>query len=201
MLKVEYTEPNGLTWFGPSYVTITFSQYYSQATPTITWSNPADITYGTALGSTQLDATASIVLVAGAFAYTPTSGTVLPAGKNQTLSVTFTPTDTIDYTTATKSVSINVDQATPTVTGISPTAGPLAGGTLVTITGTNLENATAVDFGTTVVTTFTSDMANQIVLNSPAGRAITVDVAVVTPGGTSLLNQPADEFTYVGHQP
>ena len=107
-----------------------------QATPTITWSNPADITYGTALGATQLDATAN---VPGAFAYTPASGTVLHAGNNQTLSVTFTPTDTTDYATATKSVSINVRQAVPTVTGISPTAGPLAGGTSVTITGTNLK--------------------------------------------------------------
>ena len=30
-----------------------------QATPTITWANPADITYGTALCGTQLDATSS----------------------------------------------------------------------------------------------------------------------------------------------
>ena len=39
----------------------------------------------------------------------------------------------------------------------------------MTITGTNLANATAVDFGTTVVTSFTSDSATQIVLVSPAG--------------------------------
>ena len=86
-----------------------------KATPTITWSNPADIIYGTALGSTQLDATAS---VPGTFAYTPASGTVLPLGNGQTLSVVFTPTDTIDYTTATKSVSINVKQAGPIVSSV-----------------------------------------------------------------------------------
>ena len=40
--------------------------------------HPAAITYGTALGATQLDATAS---VAGTFAYTPASGTVLEAGN------------------------------------------------------------------------------------------------------------------------
>ena len=72
------------------------------STPTITWNTPAAITYGTALGNTQLDATAS---VAGTFTYTPTIGTVLPGGK-QTLSVTFTPDDTTDYTTATASVAI-----------------------------------------------------------------------------------------------
>ena len=78
--------------------TATVSINVVQATPTITWSNPADITYGTPLGGTQLDATAN---VAGTFVYTPASGTVLNAGNDQTLSVTFTPTDTTDYTTAT----------------------------------------------------------------------------------------------------
>ena len=37
----------------------------------------------------------------GTFVYTPAAGTVLNAGAAQTLSVTFTPTDTANYTTAT----------------------------------------------------------------------------------------------------
>ena len=81
-----------------------------QATPAITWANPADIVYGTALGPTQLNATAN---VPGAFAYTPPAGTVLPVGNGQTLSVAFTPTDAKDYTTATKSVQINVVPSSP----------------------------------------------------------------------------------------
>ena len=44
----------------------------------------------------------------GTFAYTPAAGTVLDAGNGQTLSVTFTPTDTTDYTTATATATINV---------------------------------------------------------------------------------------------
>jgi len=83
----------------------------SQATPTVSWPVPAAISYGTALSATQLSATAS---VPGTFAYSPAAGTVLPAG-NQTLSVTFTPTDTADYTTATANSSLTVSQATPTV--------------------------------------------------------------------------------------
>ena len=75
-----------------------------QATPTITWANPAGIVYGTAFSATQLDATAS---VPGTFTYTPAAGTVLGAGNNQSLSVTFTPTDTTDYTTATATATIN----------------------------------------------------------------------------------------------
>jgi hypothetical protein len=97
-----------------------------QQTPTITWPVPADIVYGTALSSMQLDATASYtangntVSVAGTFTYSPPKGTVLSAGYNQRLSVSFTPTDAIDYTTATGSTTISVHQATPTVTWANP---------------------------------------------------------------------------------
>jgi YDG domain/Bacterial Ig-like domain (group 3)/Galactose oxidase, central domain/MBG domain (YGX type)/Kelch motif len=94
------------------------------ATPVITWNNPADITYGTPLSSTQLNATASVggTTVPGSFTYSPAAGTVLSAGKNQTLSVTFTPTDTTKYKTATSTVQINVNQATPAITWANPAA-------------------------------------------------------------------------------
>ncbi len=52
-----------------------------KSTPLITWGAPAAISYGTALSSTQLNATAN---VAGTFTYTPAAGTVLKAGT-QTL--------------------------------------------------------------------------------------------------------------------
>ena len=84
----------------------------NKATPTITWANPAPITYGAAIGSAQLNATAS---VAGTFAYSPASGTVLGAGP-QTLTVTFTPFNSTFYATATRSVTLTVNKATPTVT-------------------------------------------------------------------------------------
>ncbi|HVX64285.1 MAG TPA: MBG domain-containing protein, partial [Pirellulales bacterium] len=90
----------------------------AQATPVITWSNPADISYGNALGGSQLDATAN---VAGTFSYTLADGTtlasgvVLQAGLNQTLNVVFTPLDTTDYAAAAAQVAINVAPATLTV--------------------------------------------------------------------------------------
>ena len=96
----------------PGTLTIT------QATPTITWVSPPAITYGTALSSTQLNATAS---VPGTFVYTPAAGAV-PTTGTDTLSVTFTPTDAADYATATKSASLVVNQATPTVLWSPPTS-------------------------------------------------------------------------------
>ncbi len=77
----------------------------AQATPLVTWAAPASIVSGTPLGMAQLDATAN---VPGAFTYTPPSGTVLPVGNGQTLSVLFTPMDATDYNTQTATVSINV---------------------------------------------------------------------------------------------
>jgi hypothetical protein len=87
------------------------------ATPTISWSTPANIAYGTALGAAQLNATAS---VPGTFVYTPPAGTVLNAGAGQTLSVVFTPTDTVNYTTAIASVGITVGTVTPTISWSAP---------------------------------------------------------------------------------
>ena len=48
-----------------------------KATPVVTWSNPANIVYGTPLSATQLNATANLP---GTFVYTPPAGTVLNAG-------------------------------------------------------------------------------------------------------------------------
>ena len=88
-----------------------------KATPTITWATPADITYGTALGATQLNATRA--RPARSSTRRPPA-TVLNAGAAQTLSVTFTPTDAANYTDATTTVTINVLKATPTITWATP---------------------------------------------------------------------------------
>ena len=86
--------------------------------PVIIWNAPTPITYGTALSTTQLDATAN---VAGTFTYAQATGAVLNAGT-QTLSTTFTPSDTQTYSSATASVQLTVNQATPMVTWSAPTA-------------------------------------------------------------------------------
>ena len=90
----------------------------SQAIPIITWANPADITYGTALGATQLNAEAS---VPGGFVYTPAAGIVLSIGADQTLHAAFTPTDPTNYTAASKNVTINVTGTLPSVRYINGT--------------------------------------------------------------------------------
>jgi hypothetical protein len=131
----------GTQWSAAVNATVSSS---GQTTPTITWANPASITFGTPLSGTQLNATAN---VAGSFVYSPAAGTVLSVGAH-TLSTTFTPTDTAHYTTATKSVSITVTSGgtgcnaptSPGVTVCSPANGGTTGTTVqaeaaATITG------------------------------------------------------------------
>jgi cyclophilin family peptidyl-prolyl cis-trans isomerase len=82
----------------------------------------------------------------------------------------------------------------PAVSGISPLRGAPAGGTQVTITGTNFTAATAVKFGTTAATSFTVVSDTQITAKAPAGTGA-VDVTVTTTGGTSATSA-ADQFSY-----
>jgi hypothetical protein len=106
----------------------------TKATPVITWNEPAPITVGTALGSTQLNATSGGV--AGDFVYTPAIGTVLARGSHD-LSVQFTPTESTLYDTpAAKQVTlfvslppwINVNFTDGSETGLE---GPIGGAGLV----------------------------------------------------------------------
>ena len=98
--------------------TATVTLIVTQATPSVSWPSPAAITYGTALSATQLDASAN---VPGSFIYSPVAGTLLKAGRD-TLSVTFMPADTTDYTSGTATVTLIVTQATPSVSWPSPAA-------------------------------------------------------------------------------
>ena len=81
----------------------------SKKDPIITWANPADISFGTLLSATQLNATAD---VPGTYVYIPAIGTKLNEGANQDLKVDFTPIDVTTYNTASKTVKINVTAST-----------------------------------------------------------------------------------------
>jgi len=78
-----------------------------QGIPTLTWASPNPISFGTPLSGTQLDATAS---VPGTYMYSPSAGTILNPGP-QTLSVTFTPSDNVNYANATTTVPLTVTKA------------------------------------------------------------------------------------------
>ena len=88
--------------------------------------------------------------------------------------------------------------ATPTVESIKPTSGLTSGGTTVTIIGSGLTGATAVDFGASPAA-FTVHSSRKITAVAPPGAG-TVDVTVTTPEGTSATG-PSDAFTYLPTTP
>jgi hypothetical protein len=109
-------------------------------------------------------------------------------------------TDPVDVTVITAdgmSATSSADRFSyaPAVTRLSPTSGPLTGGTTVTITGTGFYGVTAVYFGW-MVARFTVNSATQITATSPALNIRgTLDMTVVTVNGTSVTSS-ADRFTF-----
>jgi Bacterial Ig-like domain (group 3)/Abnormal spindle-like microcephaly-assoc'd, ASPM-SPD-2-Hydin len=153
-LSVTFT-PTDATDYNTATATVAVT--VNKVTPTITWATPGAITSGTALSSTQLNATAS---VAGSFAYSPASGTVLAAGA-QTLTVIFTPTDTVDYNTASVSVTLTVNQGISTLS----------------------INATSVGFGNVALN---QPATQTLTLSSTGSSSVTVNSAVLVGASFTL---------------
>ncbi|WP_280938469.1 IPT/TIG domain-containing protein [Sinorhizobium sp. A49] len=151
----------------------------------------------TITGTGFAGATAVTFGATAATGYTVNSNTQItataPAGAAGTVDIRVT---TVGGTSSTSAADQFTYVAAPTVTSISPTAGPTAGGTTVIITGTGFASATAVRFGATAATGYTVNSNTQITATAPAGAAGTVDIRVTTAGGTSSTSA-ADQFTYV----
>jgi hypothetical protein len=98
----------------PSYVgTASGTFTISRATPVVSWDEPPAITYGTPLGSAQLNATAD---VPGTVIYDPPAGTVLAAGSHRLLTAVFAPSDTANFNTVSAATTISVNKALALVT-------------------------------------------------------------------------------------
>jgi Flp pilus assembly CpaE family ATPase len=100
--------PDNTSDYMPAQAAITL--VVAKATPDIHWHAPSPIAFGTTVGEQQLNASASIP---GKFVYSPALGEALEPGVH-TLSVSFTPTDTFNYTPTEASVPIEVYETAPT---------------------------------------------------------------------------------------
>jgi hypothetical protein len=124
---------------------------------------------------------------------------VTPPGSPGPVDVTVT---TSDGTSPVVSGDRFTYVALPTVTGVSPAAGPTAGGNTVTITGTGFQNifgfpgVTHVDFGSVPAPSFTVDSDTQLTATVPPGSAGTADVTLLTWLGATTATSAADRYTY-----
>jgi len=83
----------------------------------------------------------------------------------------------------------------PTVSGVAPSSGPTAGGTAVTITGTNFAAGATVTFGGAAATNVVVVSSTSITATTPAGSAGAVTVTITVNGQSGSL---AGSFTYLG---
>ncbi len=166
--------------------------------PTVTGIFPPS---GPAAGGTIVAITGTGFTGATAVNFGGTAATAFTVISSTTITATSPAgTGTVDVTVTTPfatSLPGSADKftyaAAPVVGSVTPNAGPVAGGTVVTITGTGFTGATSVKFGATAAT-FTVVSATTITATSPPGSG-TVNVTVTTPGGTSA-NTSGDQFSY-----
>ncbi len=160
----------------------------SQTAPHVWWPAPAAVTYGTALSAAQLDAASN---VPGTFTYSPGAGTV-PSAGNDTLTVTFTPNDGQTYTSATRTRTLTVSQATPTIQWGSPA--PITAGTAL--------SAAQLNASASVPGTFAYNPGAGAVLNAGPNTLTVVftpadgtDYSTQTSSATLLVNAAAPPAT------
>lgn len=162
----------------------------NQATPVITWADPAAIAAGTPLSGTQLNASAN---VPGVFAYTPSFGHIFTLVGTEVLSTNFVPTDTLNYTNASDTANLQIVpavihhleiDATPT----SQTVGlPIA----ITVTGYDQYNNLVTNDSTTRVYAHSGGYAN---LNS-ASKVLVAGVAGFTLNSLMAGDSLVDTFS------
>ena len=174
-----------------------------QGLPSLTWSNPPSIVYGTALGSSQLGfaATFNSTNLPGTWTYTNSLGaalsaaTVLPAGIGQVITVTFMPADGAAFLPVSSNFTVNVTPAPVTVSqGLAAVDKIYDGTTTAALNSNNvvLSGVLASDLGE--VSLVTNDYAAVF-----ASRVAADGVAVAVSGlglagsaaGNYLLTQPA----------
>jgi subtilisin-like proprotein convertase family protein len=185
---------NMLTEWG---IDITGSAY-----PTLIWPNPADIVYGAPLGGSQLNATAThnSTNVPGTFSYSTAVGAILAAGLGQTLSVTFTPTDTNSFVSITTNVTINVAQAPLTITAVN--ANTVYGATPPTLTASYsgfVNGDSASSLGTAVTLSTAATGSSPVgAYNITASGAAGTNYSITDVNGTLTIASAALTMTAVG---
>jgi hypothetical protein len=137
------------------------------------------------------------------FGATPAASVVVTSPTSLAVTPAAAPAGTVHVTVSTPggtSASSPADlftyDAVPTVTGIAPSGGPVAGGTAVTVSGTDfVPGLTSVSVGGTGATGVSCSSATECSISTPPGTAGVADVIVTTPGGPSATGIP-DVFSY-----
>ena len=166
------------------------------APPTVTAINPVQ---GPTAGGTVVNITGTGFTAATGVTFDGIAGTAFVVNSPTSITVTSPahavgPVDVVVTGEFSPSAPATYTYVTaPVVASLSPTSGPTAGGTVVTIAGSGFTGSTGVLFGGVPATSFTVNSATSITATSPAHAVGPVDVVVQHPGGDSA----PQTFTYL----
>jgi len=201
-VDVLVTTPNGTS------IVSSADRYTYTPSAAVSAVNPSS---GPTAGGNIVTITGTNFVHAGAVSFGGTPATNFSVLGNTLISATVPPgaVGTVDVTVTTPagtSAAIAGDHytyvAAPAVSEISPSSGPTAGGTAVTITGANFTGAdftsadVSVRFGGALSPVVGVVSGTEIIAQAPAASPGTVDVTVTTPNGTSATSV-ADAYTFV----
>ena len=194
--------------------TITFSEIgdstvvyvtVNKATPVLTWATVSNITYGTLLSTTQLNATTGNLVLDEYITYNHSIGTILTSGVDQSLIATLiiSPLDN-NYVegTYTKTVNITVNQRAVSLTGSKTynknttlvgsalTITNKISGDTVTISGTGISSLSSADAGSITISSYTNySLDNSNYTLTGASSLITVNSISVSLTGSKIYNK------------
>jgi alpha-tubulin suppressor-like RCC1 family protein len=173
---------------------------FGEAIPSVTSLTPSS---GPAAGGSEVTITGTNLTGASAVHFGSAAATSVTVNSSSSITaVAPAGTGTVDVTVtspAGTSATSASDRFTylqrPTLSKLSPKTGPASGGTVVTLTGTELTGATEVHFGEVATTQVTVNSPTSITVLAPANVSGTLNVTVTTRGGTSATTSKA-RFKY-----
>jgi hypothetical protein len=172
--------------------------------PMVTKVNPAKgpVGGGTSVSISGTNVTGALSVKFGA---TEATGFTVNSGGSITAISPTEPAGTVDVTVTTPGGTSPISSADrfkffPTITGLSPTSGPQAGGTSVTVTGTGFglgTTATIFKFGLAKATSVNCGSTTTCTVVAPVHKAGIVDVNATVNKVSTPKARPADQFAYL----
>lgn len=194
------------------YTDTTATDGFADSTGTISANDPdgssgggGSVTYGISGGTvtsgvsnkTGIYGAFSVNVATGAYTYAPNDSAINAAVVDSSETFTITATSGLLVGSATVTVSITAaaesSVTAPVISGISPSRGPVSGGTVVTVTGTGFTTAQFVKFGTTFGTNLTIISDTSLTIEAPTKLAGSYNLTVLNQGGS---NVQTTNYTY-----
>ena len=190
-----------LTSCGPWVMQLVAFAAISGPPPTVTAVSPSS---GTTAGGTAVTITGANFAVGATVIFGSASATNVVVVSGTQITAT-TPAGSAGAVTATVSnpggqsgalAGAFTYVAPPTVTSVSPSSGPVAGGTRVTVIGTNFASGATVTFGGTAATNVVVTNSTTITATTPVHAVGAVTVTVIN--GNGLSGNLVGGFAYIG---